>query len=99
MTRQGLHRLLRDQHRLAARAVDKGDYAAMAILLDLAHAVQEAGLTQRQREALYYVYDLDMRQADAGEARGVSREAVAQFVLGALKRIIKVYEKWAEGAE
>lgn len=99
MTRQGLHRLLRDQHRLAARAVDKGDYDAKVILLDLERALTAARLTNKQRLALHYVYTLDMRQVDAGIAMGVSRAAVAQFVLGALKRIIKVYEKWAEGAE
>lgn len=99
MTRKGLHRLLRDRHRLAARAIDKGDYDAQVILIDLGRALTAAQLTYKQRLALHYVYTLDMRQVDAGIAMGVSRAAVAQFVLGALKRLTKVYEKWAEGSD
>jgi len=98
LTRKGLHRLLRDQHRLRARAFDKGDYDAIIILLDLARARFEAGLTERQKEALFYVYDLDMRQVDAAAEMGVTREAIAQFVRGAQKRILKVYERWTKEA-
>ena len=89
---------MRDQHRLKARAYDKGDYDAIVILLDLMRARFEAGLTERQKEALFYVYDLDMRQIDAAEAMGVTREAIAQFVRGAQKRILKVYERWTKEA-
>lgn len=99
LTRKGLHRLLRDQHRLRARAYDKGDYDAIVILLDLMRARFEAGLTERQKEALFYVYDCDMRQEDAAAEMGVTREAIAQFVRGAQKRILKVYEHWTEEEE
>lgn len=95
LTRKGLHRLLRDQHRLKARAYDKGDYDAAVILLDLARARMAAGLTDRQREALRYVYDLDLNQEETAEEMGISRQAVSKFVIGALKRITKVYEQWA----
>jgi len=30
---------------------------------------------------------------------GVTREAIAQFVRGAQKRILKVYERWTEEEE
>ena len=90
---------MRDQHRLKARAYDKGDYDAIVILLDLMRARFEAGLTERQKEALFYVYDCDMRQEDAAAEMGVTREAIAQFVRGAQKRILKVYEHWTEEEE
>lgn len=90
---------MRDQHRLRARAYDKGDYDAIIILLDLARARMAAGLTDRQWEALRYVYDQDMRQEDAAEAMGIERGTLADYVIGALKRITKVYERWSKEAD
>lgn|SRR5690606_27010078 len=99
MTRKGLHRLLRDQHRLRAQAYDRGDYDALVILMDLERAREMAGLTERQKEALYYVYDLDMRQKDAAEVMGIDRAGMAKYIAAALKKIVRVYERGGKNGE
>ncbi|MHC8516788.1 sigma factor-like helix-turn-helix DNA-binding protein [Sporosarcina sp. ITBMC105] len=58
--------------------------------LTLYDALDNAGLTQRQREAIDLVYFEDLTQADAAERMGVTQQAVAKFVRAAL-RTLRVY--------
>mgnify|MGYP000940852541 CR=1 FL=1 len=57
----GVKRLLRDYHALVERQYD-GDYDAVILLVDLATAIEKAGLTERQREALTLVYSRTYRR-------------------------------------
>ncbi|MCS1350372.1 hypothetical protein NXZ84_02115 [Mechercharimyces sp. CAU 1602] len=64
--------------------------------MDLHKAYWKAGLTERQKEALYYVYVRDLRQVDTAFEMRITQQAVADHIIGALKRIAKVYEVWSE---
>lgn len=55
--------------------------------MDLYRALDSAGLTDRQREALDCVYLDDLTHSEAGKAMGVSRRAVGQFVDAALAKL------------
>jgi len=90
----GVRRLLRDVHALHERQY-AGDYDAVVLLADLETAIERAGLTERQRQALALVYGADMTQEKAGEQLGISREAVKIYVESATKKIAEVYEAWA----
>jgi hypothetical protein len=57
--------LLSDYHALINRQY-QGDYAAVDILVDLRKAVELAGLTSRQAQALRLVYEEDLTQEEAG---------------------------------
>jgi len=59
----------------------------------------EAQLTDRQAEALYYVFERDMTQVKAAELMGVRREAVKRHVDVALAKIARVYEAWSHRGE
>ena len=65
----GIRKLLGDYHALEARQY-QGDYSAVDILADLATAIERAGLTDRQRQALRLVLIDDLTQKAAGERMG-----------------------------
>lgn len=96
----GLHsphqvkRLLRDYHALRQRQY-AGDYDAVILLTDLATAIERAGLTERQRQALTLVYGVDLTQDDAAKELGITRQAIALYVDNAAEKIAEIYEAWA----
>ena len=92
----GVKALLRDRHRISS-ARFRGDYAASDILIDLHSAMNSAGLTERQTEAIAWVYGADMTQAKAAEIMGVGQDSVSDFVNGAAERIAAVYARWEYG--
>lgn len=95
-TADGVKALLRDRHRIGARRF-KGDTAASDILIDLHSAIESAGLTDRQAEAVAWVYGRDLTQTEAARIMGVSQQAVAQFTDEAAERIAAVYKRWNYG--
>src|SRR5699024_6489494 len=48
--------------------------------IDLYNALENAGLTERQRQAIELVYFEGMTQEDAAKEMGVSKPAVNQFI-------------------
>ncbi|MCU6709331.1 RNA polymerase subunit sigma [Paenibacillus sp. J5C_2022] len=92
----GVKALLRDRHRIAARRF-KGDTAASDILIDLHSAINSAGLTDRQTEALAWVYGADITLEKAGEIMGCTKQGVKAFVDGAAGRIADVFKRWEYG--
>ncbi|WP_434750235.1 sigma factor-like helix-turn-helix DNA-binding protein [Paenibacillus amylolyticus] len=92
----GVKALLRDRHRISS-ARFRGDYAACDILVDLHSAINSAGLTDRQTEAIAFVYGIDVTQAEAARQMGVSREAVTQLIEAAAEKMAAVYKRWEYG--
>lgn len=56
-------------------------------IIDLYDALEKAGLTERQREAIDLVYFENMTQEEAAEEMSVSRRAVGFFVSASLKKL------------
>ena len=95
---KGVQRLLGDYHHLYARRIDKSDFPASDILMDLRFAIAKAGLTDRQRQALaLHFIKLKTQEEVALEMDGISQVGVYYHIQGALKRIAKVYEGWEYG--
>lgn len=92
----GVKALLRDRHRISS-ARFRGDYDACDILVDLHSAINSAGLTDRQAEAIAFVYGIDVTQAEAARQMGVSREAVTQLIEAAAEKMAAVYKRWEYG--
>lgn len=96
----GLHspaqvkRLLRDYHALKARQYD-GDYDAVILLVDLERAIELAGLTERQREALRKIYNEGKTQDVTAYELGITQQAVSIYLNSAARKIAAVYEAWA----
>ncbi|WP_051236111.1 RNA polymerase subunit sigma [Paenibacillus pinihumi] len=96
-TAAGVKSLLRDRHKIGLRRFT-GDTAASDILIDLASAINSAGLTERQTEAVALVYGpWDLTQADAAAVMGITKQSVGDFIHGAARRIAAVYERWEYG--
>jgi predicted DNA-binding protein (UPF0251 family) len=92
-TAAGVKRLLRDRHRIAARRF-KGDTAASDILIDLHSAINSAGLTDRQTEAVAWVYGADVTQAKAAGIMGITQQGVADLTDNAAERVAAVFKRW-----
>lgn len=92
----GVKALLRDRHRIAERRYS-GDTAASDIIIDLHSAIESAGLTERQAEAIAWVYGRDLTQKVAAGIMGVGQDSVSDFVNGAAERIAAVYARWEYG--
>lgn len=87
--------LLEQYHALHARQF-KGDYDAVCALVDLSQAITLAKLTARQAEALRLVYGEDLTQASAGERMGISQQATALAIDGAITKIQRIYDEWED---
>jgi DNA-directed RNA polymerase specialized sigma24 family protein len=90
--------LLGDYHALKLRRYN-GDTSASDILIDMATAINRAGLTDRQRQALRLVYFDDLTQVDAGITMQCSKQTVNRLVDIATVKIARVYEFWARHGE
>lgn len=76
-----------------------GDTAASDIVIDIITAINRAGLTDRQREAIALVYGNDLTQEEAGKRMGVRRESIKRHIKVAETKIARVYEYWARYGE
>ncbi|PFP30241.1 RNA polymerase subunit sigma [Bacillus sp. AFS073361] len=95
----GLRILLSDYHALINRQY-QGDYDAVVLLADLRKAVQLAGLTARQSEALHLVYEEDLTQEEAGRRMGgLARDAVNHLLDRAIESISDIYYYWSHHGE
>lgn len=92
----GVKLLLRDRHRISS-ARFRGDYAASDILLDLNSAIYNAGLTERQTEAVALISGFDLTQEEAARVMGVLRQTVAELYDKAAEKLAAVYRKWEYG--
>lgn len=90
--------LLGDYHALKQRRF-AGDYAACDVLIDLERAIELAGLTARQAEALALVYGEDLTHETAGKQLGISRQKVNQHISNAEEAIADIYYYWASHGE
>ncbi|MEI2280707.1 sigma factor-like helix-turn-helix DNA-binding protein [Paenibacillus polysaccharolyticus] len=92
----GVKALLRDRHRISS-ARFRGDYAACDILVDLHSAINSAGLTDRQTEAIAWVYGADITQAKAAELMGIAQKNVSEAIDRAAEKMAEVYKRWEYG--
>ncbi|OMC96222.1 sigma factor-like helix-turn-helix DNA-binding protein [Paenibacillus sp. FSL R5-0636] len=92
----GVKKLLRDRHYIG-EARFQGNTSASDVLVDLNSAISSAGLTERQAESVAWVYGVDLTQADAAKAMGISQPTVKQSVDEAAEKIAAVYRKWEYG--
>lgn len=94
----GVRLLLREWHALEQRRY-AGDTAASDILIDLLTAIEKAGLTERQRQAIHLTYVMDMKMTETGKRMGVRKDTVSRHVQIAATKIARVYEYWARRGE
>lgn len=66
-------------------------------MLDLNSAINSAGLSERQTEAVALVSGFDLTQKEAAGVMGNSREAVAKLYEEAAVKIAEVYKRWEYG--
>jgi len=94
-TKKGVGNLLQDIHKIRASAYDRSDYGAIDILVDLKRAIKQANLTDRQREALYYIYIRGVTQQEAAHKMGLKTgKTVFHYKDTALQKIAEVYDSW-----
>jgi DNA-binding CsgD family transcriptional regulator len=96
--RESVRLLLEDYYALLTRRF-KGDYAACDILIDLHTAIERAGLTNRQREVLVYIYFRQYNQTETARELGIKQTHVSRHLAVAESKIARVFEAWARAGE
>ncbi|OQV53377.1 sigma factor-like helix-turn-helix DNA-binding protein [Bacillus velezensis] len=91
---EGVKLLLADYQKFVSRK-RCGDYAAVEVLIDIHKAIQLAGLTDRQRQAIELVYFGELTQAEAGERMGIGQDAVSKLIDSATEKLADIYYYWA----
>ncbi|MMZ61266.1 hypothetical protein D1872_234060 [compost metagenome] len=66
-------------------------------MLDLNSAIYNAGLTERQTEAVALISGLDVTQAEAARVMKITRQTVAELYDQAAEKLAVVYRKWEYG--
>lgn len=94
----GVKLLLADYQKFVSRK-RCGDYAAVEVLLDIHKAIDLAGLTDRQRQAIELVYFGELTQTEAGERMGIAKDAVSHLLNRASESLADIYYYWAGHGE
>ncbi|MED4579053.1 sigma factor-like helix-turn-helix DNA-binding protein [Bacillus atrophaeus] len=94
----GVKLLLADYQKFVSRK-RCGDYAAVEVLIDIHTALDCAGLTDRQRQAIELVYFGELTQTEAGERMGITQQAVVFHLNAAVDSITDIYYYWASHGE
>lgn len=97
-TPDGVKKLFSHTHALR-KLVEGGDFDAVDLLIDMATAVKMAKLTKRQREVLYWRYEMDLSQEMVGELLGRNQKTISEIEELAFRDIAAVYESWARRGE
>ncbi|MEK4631441.1 sigma factor-like helix-turn-helix DNA-binding protein [Bacillus sp. EU55] len=95
---EGVKLLLSDYQKFVSRK-RCGDYAAVEVLIDIHKAIELAGLTDRQRQAVELVYFEELTQAEAGKRMGIAKDAVSHLLNRASESLADIYYYWAGHGE
>ncbi|MFV9829369.1 sigma factor-like helix-turn-helix DNA-binding protein [Bacillus velezensis] len=95
---EGVKLLLADYQKFVSRK-RCGDYAAVEVLIDIHKAIELAGLTNRQRQAIELVYFGELTQAEAGERMGIAKQNVEAYISRAAEKLADIYYYWAGHSE
>lgn len=88
-TQFGVNNILRDIHDLREKRFAGTDTTFLScILIDFERMVNRVPLTKKQREALYYHYELDMTQKEVAEQMGISQQGVSKHIDNAIAKIV-----------
>ncbi|ATC49830.1 hypothetical protein CLI97_00493 [Bacillus velezensis] len=95
---EGVKLLLTDYQKFVSRK-RCGDYAAVEVLIDIHKAIELAGLTVRQRQAIELVYFGELTQTEAGERMGIAQKNVNEALDRASEKLADIYYYWAGHGE
>lgn len=86
-TYEGIYALLNNIHRIRAMRFERADFDACNMLIDFRRALWESGLTERQRQVLFFVFEMDMTQQEVADMLGITQQAISFHVKEAIERI------------
>jgi DNA-directed RNA polymerase specialized sigma24 family protein len=93
-TVKGIKSLLKDINTLNSRAYERGDMAAIDLIVDLRSAIGIAGLTERQITSINQYYFRDQDQETTAKFMGCDISTESRHRKAALERIKNVFQQW-----
>lgn len=88
---QGVTNLFEDIHKLREQRFRGTDTTLLSsLLVDLERLHVKSELTERQLQAIWYKYELDLPQGDVAEIMGISQQAVSKHLNRAIARMVIV---------
>lgn len=89
----GVYAVLSNIHRLRNARIVRSDFNASVVLIDFERAMNNAGLTDKQHQAIHLVYERDLTQREASEIMECTQQAVQQHIKAGVGKIADVYTK------
>ena len=85
----GVTSLLTDIHDLREQRFRGTDTTFLScVLMDFERILQSVRLTERQAQALWFRYELDLSQGEIAELMGISQQAVSKHIDNAVAKIV-----------
>jgi predicted DNA-binding protein (UPF0251 family) len=87
----GVTNVFKDIHTLREQRFQGTDTTFLScVLIDFERLVERARLTERQKEAVWYHFELDYTQEETSEAMGISQQAISKHIDNAIAKIVIV---------
>ncbi|ABY46783.1 sigma factor-like helix-turn-helix DNA-binding protein [Bacillus mycoides] len=93
-TEEGVESLLKDVNKIRETAYTRGDMASIDLLVDLRHAIDKSGMTQKQRLAIELLYYKDLSVINVASIMNCDISTVSRHRKAGLKHITKIFTKW-----
>jgi RNA polymerase sigma factor (sigma-70 family) len=87
-TTKGILSLLCSIHQVGEKRYYEGDYDACNLLIDLELAIEQAGISEKQKEIIHLLYYKGFTQKEASQITGSSQQAVLDRKKNAIKKLI-----------
>lgn len=98
-TAEGVEKLLGMFDKITLMPYDRGDYGVVDLIIDMYIAISVADLTQKQRDAIYWVLMQGYTQAEYAGMEGITQQVVQRRIATACEKIAGVFRRWqAKGA-
>jgi predicted DNA binding protein len=87
----GVMNLFKDVHMLREKRFQGTDTTFLScLLIDFERLVLMAKLTERQQDAIFFHFELDLSQEDVATLMGISQQAVSKHIDKAIERVVNV---------
>jgi predicted DNA-binding protein (UPF0251 family) len=90
-TAKGVAKFLAYYHYFHSEALDDGNMDAVIIMADFNNALSKAALTEKQYEALYFVFYRGLNQRETSEEMKCSKQAIQQLIHSSTTKISEAY--------
>jgi DNA-directed RNA polymerase specialized sigma24 family protein len=91
-TEEGMETFLENLYKIQEFRYYGGDFDSSVWLLDFDKALEESGLSKREREVIHYLYFIGYSQIELAKKLGCKKNTVNTLKSRAIKKLAEYYE-------